>query len=45
MVMPMAGLLLDLLRAEGLAVDPGQSIAEVPPAGLLGVSRVRVTRR
>ncbi|MFI1382548.1 cytochrome P450 [Embleya sp. NPDC020886] len=45
MVMPMAGLLLDLLRADGLAVDPGQSTARVRLAGLLGVSEVRVTRR
>ncbi len=45
MVMPLASMLLDLLRRERLAVDKAQTEATVPLAGLLGVSEVRVTRR
>ncbi|MFH8349928.1 cytochrome P450 [Streptomyces sp. NPDC018045] len=45
MVMPLAERLLDLVREQGLAVSPEQTSAEVPLAGLLGVSRVRVVRR
>ncbi|MGC5364488.1 cytochrome P450 [Streptomyces sp. DT24] len=45
MVMPLAERLLDILRADGLAVSPGQTSARVPLAGLLGVARVRVSRR
>ncbi|MFF6789994.1 cytochrome P450 [Streptomyces filamentosus] len=44
MVMPLAELLLDLVRGAGLEVDPGQTKAEVPLAGLLGVSEIRVRR-
>ncbi|GAA3487662.1 cytochrome P450 [Streptomyces cremeus] len=43
-VMPLAELLLDLLRNEGLAVSPKQRSAKVPLAGLLGVDEVQVTR-
>ncbi|WP_329372565.1 cytochrome P450 [Streptomyces sp. NBC_00669] len=43
MVMPLAELLLDLLRGSGLAVDPGQTSAKVPLVGLLGVEDVKVT--
>ncbi|KOG52733.1 cytochrome P450 [Streptomyces griseoflavus] len=45
MVMPLAERLLDLVREQGLAVSPEQKSAEVPLAGLLGVSRVSVVRR
>ncbi|OKI08116.1 cytochrome [Streptomyces sp. CB02923] len=45
MVMPLAERLLDMVREQGLAVSPEQTSAEVPLAGLLGVSRVRVVRR
>ncbi|MCX4551515.1 cytochrome P450 [Streptomyces sp. NBC_01387] len=45
MVMPLAERLLDLLRADGLAVSPEQTSARVPLAGLMGVTGVRVTRR
>jgi hypothetical protein len=44
LVMPLAELLLDLLRGNDLTVDPSQRTAEVPLAGLLGVARVRVVR-
>ncbi|MBZ4324344.1 cytochrome P450, partial [Streptomyces sp. SCA2-4] len=44
MVMPLAELLLDRLRADGLTVDPRQARAEVPLAGLLGVADVRIVR-
>lgn len=53
MVMPLAGLLLDLIRASGLLVDPRQSVGRVPLfglfglfglLGLLGVEDVRLTR-
>lgn len=45
MVMPLAEMLLDILRNEGLAVSPQQTSAEVPLAGLLGVAQVKVTRQ
>ncbi|MET9529183.1 cytochrome P450 [Streptomyces sp. NPDC006649] len=45
MVMPLAERLLDLLRAGDFAVDPDQTSARVPLAGLLGVTGVRVARR
>ncbi|MFI5801699.1 cytochrome P450 [Streptomyces sp. NPDC051561] len=44
-VMPLAELLLGLLRQDGLTVDPGQESAKVPLAGLLGVDEVRVVRQ
>ncbi|MCZ0207585.1 cytochrome P450 [Streptomyces sp. UMAF16] len=44
MVMPLAELLLDLVRGSGLVVDPGQRIGRVPLLGLLGVEEVRLTR-
>ncbi|WP_372372423.1 cytochrome P450 [Xanthomonas sp. NCPPB 1638] len=44
MVMPLAEQLLDRLRAQGLAVSPRQRRAQVPLAGLLGVSEVDVVR-
>ncbi|MBF9071190.1 cytochrome P450 [Streptacidiphilus fuscans] len=44
MVMPLAELLLDRLRTDGLTVDPDQRRAKVPLLGLLGVEEVRVTR-
>ncbi|MFJ6862855.1 cytochrome P450 [Streptomyces termitum] len=44
MVMPLAELLLDLVRGAGLEVDPGQTSAEVPLTGLLGVSEIRIRR-
>lgn len=44
MVMPLAETLLDLLRRDGLTVSPEQTAAEVPLAGLMGVSGVRVVR-
>ncbi|MEV5598701.1 cytochrome P450 [Streptomyces sp. NPDC052496] len=45
MVMPLAERLLDLVREQGLTVNPDQTSADVPLAGLLGVSRVQVVRR
>ncbi|MFE1765405.1 cytochrome P450 [Streptomyces angustmyceticus] len=44
MVMPLAELLLDLVRGSGLEVAPGQSSAKVPLVGLLGVEDVRLTK-
>ncbi|WP_331767562.1 cytochrome P450 [Embleya sp. NBC_00896] len=44
MIVPLAEHLLDRIRSEHLAVSPHQTIAKVPLAGLLGVSRVRVSR-
>ncbi|MFI9808523.1 cytochrome P450 [Streptomyces sp. NPDC052301] len=44
MVMPLAELLLDLVRGAGLVVDPGQRVGKVPLLGLLGVEDVRLTR-
>ncbi|GHE10354.1 cytochrome P450 [Streptomyces alanosinicus] len=44
MVMPLAELLLDLVRGAGLAVSPEQTSAKVPLVGLLGVEDVQVTR-
>lgn len=43
-VMPLAELLLDQLRRDGLTVSPEQKSAKVPLAGLLGVDEVRLTR-
>ncbi|MFJ6698190.1 cytochrome P450 [Streptomyces sp. NPDC091272] len=43
-VMPLAELLLGLLRRDNLTVDPRQTSAKVPLAGLLGVDEVRLTR-
>ncbi|KJY32483.1 cytochrome P450 [Streptomyces katrae] len=44
MVMPLAELLLDLIRGTGLEVDPAQRKAKVPLVGLLGVEDVRLTK-
>ncbi|MGW2920801.1 cytochrome P450 [Streptomyces angustmyceticus] len=44
MVMPLAELLLDLVRGSGLEVAPDQSSAKVPLVGLLGVEDVRLTK-
>ncbi|WP_327179541.1 cytochrome P450 [Streptomyces sp. NBC_01335] len=44
MVMPLAELLLDLIRGSGLVVDPDQRTGKVPLLGLLGVEDVRLTR-
>jgi hypothetical protein len=44
MVIPLAEMLLDRLREDGLAVSPRQTKASVPLTGLLGVSQVNVTR-
>ncbi|MFF2406336.1 cytochrome P450 [Streptomyces sp. NPDC058092] len=43
MVMPLAELLLDLIRGSGLVVDPDQRVGKVPLLGLLGVDDVRLT--
>lgn len=45
MVMPLAELLLDLIRGSGLGVDPDQWVGKVPLLGLLGVDDVRLTHR
>jgi hypothetical protein len=44
MVMPLAEMLLDMLRGDGLTVSPEQTAAKVPLAGLMGVADVRVVR-
>ncbi|MCF3124447.1 cytochrome P450 [Streptomyces arenae] len=44
MVMPLAGMLLDMLRGAGMTVSPRQTTAKVPLAGLLGVDKVRLVR-
>jgi len=44
MVMPLAELLLGLLRRDGLTVSPEQTSAQVPLAGLMGVPGVQVVR-
>ncbi|MFI1869599.1 cytochrome P450 [Streptomyces jumonjinensis] len=44
MVMPLAELLLDIVRSSGLVVDPDQRTARVPLLGLLGVDEVRLTK-
>lgn len=44
MVMPLAEVLLDIVRGDGLTVSPDQTAAQVPLAGLTGVSEVRVVR-
>ncbi|MEX1828955.1 cytochrome P450 [Luteibacter sp. CQ10] len=45
MVMPLADMLLDVLRREGMAVSPYQTAVDVPLAGLLGVSQIQVSTR
>ncbi|UQX02354.1 cytochrome P450 [Streptomyces sp. RerS4] len=44
LVMPLAELLLDLVKEAGLEVDPAQRRAKVPVVGLLGVEDVRLVR-
>ncbi|MFC4330397.1 cytochrome P450 [Streptomyces andamanensis] len=44
MVMPLAELLLDLVRGAGLVVDPAQHTGHVPLLGLLGVADVRLVK-
>lgn len=44
MVMPLAELLLDLVRGSGLTADPDQRTGPVPLLGLLGVEDVRLVR-
>ena len=44
MVMPLAEMLLDMLRDGGFTVDPAQSKGRVLLTGLLGVQEVRVVR-
>ncbi|MET7301494.1 cytochrome P450 [Embleya sp. NPDC005575] len=44
LIMPLAEHLLDRIRSQGLTVNPHQTTAKVPLAGLLGVTRVRMTR-
>jgi hypothetical protein len=43
MVIPLAEMFLDVLRNKGLTVNPEQTSAKVPLAGLLGVDEVKVT--
>jgi hypothetical protein len=43
MVVPLAELLLNLIRGRGLVVDPAQRVGRVPLLGLLGVDEVRLT--
>jgi hypothetical protein len=45
MVMPLAEMLLDILRDNDRVVCPHQRTAEVPLAGLLGISKVQINRR
>lgn len=45
MVMPLAEMLLDILRDNDLAVCPNQRTADVPLAGLLGISNVQINRQ
>ncbi|MFJ2813359.1 cytochrome P450 [Streptomyces sp. NPDC087294] len=45
MVLPLAELLLELVREAGLVVDRDQHYGKVPLLGLLGVEEVRLTRR
>jgi hypothetical protein len=44
MVIPLAEMFLDVLRNNGLAVTQRQTTAEVPLAGLLGVSEVGIAK-
>jgi cytochrome P450 len=44
MVMPLAELLLDLVRGSHLVVDPAQRTGKVPLLGLLGVADVRLVK-
>lgn len=45
MVIPLAEMFLNMLRNQGLVVSPEQTTAEVPLAGLLGVTEVRIALR
>jgi len=45
MVMPLAERLLDIVRRDGLTVDPDQTVGRVPLDGLLEVENLRVVRR
>ncbi len=45
MVRPLAERLLDIVRHNGLAPDPRQTVAKVPLAGLMSVAGVRVLPR
>lgn len=45
MVIPLAEMMLTILRDNGLIVSPEQTKADVPLAGLLGVAEVKVSRR
>ena len=45
LVLPLAELLLDLLRAGNCTVSPEQTVGRIPLDGLLGVAGVRVVRR
>ncbi|MGV9264109.1 cytochrome P450 [Kitasatospora sp. NPDC003701] len=45
MVMPLAERLLDIVRRDGLVVNPGQTVGKVELDGLLEVSDVRLVRR
>jgi len=44
MVMPLAEMLLDIVRSSGLTISPRQTQVDVPLAGLLGVSEVKLDR-
>ncbi|MEM5332067.1 cytochrome P450 [Paraburkholderia sp. JHI2823] len=44
MVMPLAQMLLDIVRGSGLMVSPRQTMADVRLTGLLGVSQVDIVR-
>jgi len=44
MAMPLAELLLNLIRGSGLVVDPNQRVARVPLLSRLGVDEVRLTK-
>ncbi|MET7284326.1 cytochrome P450 [Streptomyces sp. NPDC005573] len=44
MVIPLAELLLDLVRGSGLVVDPDQRVGRVPLLGLLGVEEIRLIK-
>lgn len=44
MVMPLAEMLLDMVRGGGLTVNPAQVSRDVPLAGLMGVAGVRIVR-
>ncbi|MFD8494793.1 cytochrome P450 [Amycolatopsis sp. NPDC059657] len=44
MVLPLAERLLDMFREGGYRVDPAQTEAKVPLAGLFGVTKMKITR-